>query len=84
MNKIVVQLTEWRNEYIRLCKQEISVIRLSDMYRYVAVLLLFHSTGFNFSKTIDVLRQSTFKDSLDVRQHLWNRQGISRRISCHF
>jgi len=31
---------------------------MADMYRYVAVLLSSHKTGFSFGKTIEILRQA--------------------------
>lgn len=33
-------------------------VMLADMYRYVAILFLSHTSGFRLSKTIDILRQS--------------------------
>ncbi|PXF43275.1 hypothetical protein BWQ96_07002 [Gracilariopsis chorda] len=54
MNRVLLQLKEWLNELIRLRKLCIDAIKLSEMYRYIAVLLLSHTIGFSFCKTIDV------------------------------
>lgn len=35
---------------------DMDVLVLADMYRYVAILLLSHTTAFSNAKTIDILR----------------------------
>jgi len=58
MNRFLQQLLGWLNERIRLEELQHDLLQLSDMYRYVAVLLLSHTSGFSFAKTFDILRQS--------------------------
>ena len=48
-------ILEKLNEYIILENLNEERIRLDDMYRYVAVLLLSHCTGFSFQKTISLM-----------------------------
>ncbi|PXF41823.1 hypothetical protein BWQ96_08471 [Gracilariopsis chorda] len=57
-NGVLHQLLEWLNAFIRLNDLDEPVPSLTDMYRYVAVLLLSHTTGLSFDKTVSVLRQS--------------------------
>lgn len=56
IDTILQQLTKWINELIRLHELEQDVVSLSDMYFHVSVLLLSHTTGSSFQKTIDTLR----------------------------
>lgn len=58
MIRVLFELTEWQNELTRLQHPAINAIKLSEMYQYVAVLLLPHTPGLRFGKTIDILRQS--------------------------
>lgn len=58
MQGLLRQITHWLNENIRLNYPSKEAVTFSDMLRYVAVLLLSHTTGLSFEKTIDVLRQS--------------------------
>ena len=57
MNGLLHQLCEWLNEMIRMNNND-DVITVADMYRYVSVLLLSHTSGFSFDKSITILRQS--------------------------
>ena len=57
MNGILQQLTEWVNELVRM-KSMKSIVTLSDMHRYVSVLLLSDTTRFSFEKVIVIQRQS--------------------------
>ena len=58
MKLFLEQLMEWLNQFIRLRNLDTDPITLADMYRYVAVLLLSHTNGFSFGKTIYVLRKT--------------------------
>lgn len=58
MNEIFRQLLDWLNKYARLRSISQSPFTLSDMYRYVAVLLCSHTTGLSFDKALSVLRQA--------------------------
>ena len=45
----------WLNEFVRLKSIEDMAISISDMYKYLAVLLYSHCTGFSMKKVINVL-----------------------------
>lgn len=45
----------WLNEFVRLKGTEEMAISMSDMYKYLAVLLYSHCTGFSVKKVIFVL-----------------------------
>ena len=55
MDSILNKCFLWLNELIILRSLEMKRLGLDDMYRYVAVLLLSHCTGFSFAKTIGMI-----------------------------
>lgn len=58
MDGILYQLLQWFKELTRLKELDQGLLKLSDMYRYVSVLLLSHTSGFSFAKTIEIRKQS--------------------------
>ena len=58
VNRVLHQLMQWLNEFIRLHELKEPVPILADMSRYLSVPLLSHTTGLRFDKTVSVLHQS--------------------------
>ena len=66
MDEILSTCQTWLNEYIVLNSCEGECLGLDDMYRFVAVLLMSHCTGFSFARTIRLLNECGSKaPSLD-------------------
>ena len=46
---------KWLNEHVMLNEKQMNCFKKHEMYRYLAVLLFSHCTGFSFGKTMEIL-----------------------------
>lgn len=58
---VLLKCKTWQNEYATLHKLPVGPIKMRDMYRYYATMLLSHFIGFSLSKTGQILSDSSLK-----------------------